>query len=200
MRFSLASAVGLLSLPLASCLSVPFTRTPTQPLPPKGFRWAVDVHELEGRVVRIRPDAVKPADEDRLQVSTTVSGFRKLMEIWLRPGVVISFPMASAVLPLGLAKLAPAVTVDAVARLVVAYLGCLARLKLRVDTCTKGLRSVPATAVAHPLRLVDDLRDGLFPANTILTLGVRPRQEWRGTSGPRAAVRSPAVAAAAMAH
>ena len=121
------------------------------------------VEELDGVVVRIQRDAA-----EQPQISA-MSGF--IRRLW-RPGVVASLPMASAIVPLGLAKLAPA-GVDGAARLVVAYLACLERLKLGLHACTKGLHDASSTAVACPLQFVDGLRDELFPADTILALGRR---------------------------
>ena len=56
------------------------------------------------------------------------------------------------------------VALDAVARLVVACMGRLARMRL---------------AMARPLQVADEMRDGLLPADVLLSLGVRPRTAGR---------------------
>ena len=189
--------------PAVSSLRLPFS-SPTliQPPPPKGFSWAVDVHELEGRVVKINrlvggrstgrtvihPDAARTSAENQQIQALVLAARRRADTAVMRPptSLPMSLPIAAAVVlaklvtaELLLVKLVTAellaLTTDAVARLVVAYMSCLARLKL---------------GVARPLRFVDGLRNGLLPADAILTLGVRPR-----TAG-----RSPALVSAAMAR
>ena len=189
--------------PAVSSLRLPFS-SPTliQPPPPKGFSWAVDVRELEGRVVKINrlvggrstgrtvihPDAARTSAENQQIQALVLAARRRADTAVMRPptSLPMSLPIAAAVVlaklvtaELLLVKLVTAellaLTTDAVARLVVAYMSCLARLKL---------------GVARPLRFVDGLRDGLLPADAILTLGVRPR-----TAG-----RSPALVGAAMAR
>ena len=189
--------------PAVSSLRLPFS-SPTliQPPPPKGFSWAVDVRELEGRVVKINrlvggrstgrtvihPDAARTSAENQQIQALVLAARRRADTAVMRPptSLPMSLPIAAAVVlaklvtaELLLVKLVTAellaLTTDAVARLVVAYMSCLARLKL---------------GVARPLRFVDGLRNGLLPADAILTLGVRPR-----TAG-----RSPALVGAAMAR
>ena len=189
--------------PAVSSLRLPFS-SPTliQPPPPKGFSWAVDVRELEGRVVKINrlvggrstgrtvihPDAAGTSAENQQIQALVLAARRRADTAVMRPptSLPMSLPIAAAVVlaklvtaELLLVKLVTAellaLTTDAVARLVVAYMSCLARLKL---------------GVARPLRFVDGLRNGLLPADAILTLGVRPR-----TAG-----RSPALVGAAMAR
>ena len=203
MRASTSMLVVAL-LPTASSLSMPFSsRTLTQPPPPKGFSWAVDVRELEGRVVKINqlvggrstgrtpvihPDAERTSAENQQIQALVLAARRRADTAVMRPptSLPMSLPIAAAVVlaklvtdELLLVKLVTvellALTTDAVARLVVACMSCLARLKL---------------GVARPLRFVDGLRVGLLPADAILTLGVRPR-----TAG-----RSPALVGAAMAR
>ena len=192
-------------VPAVSSLRLPFS-SPTliQPPPPKGFSWAVDVRELEGRVVKINrlvggrstgrtqpvihPDAARTSAENQQIQALVLAARRRADTAVMRPptSLPMSLPIAAAVVlaklvtaELLLVKLVTAellaLTTDAVARLVVAYMSCLARLKL---------------GVARPLRFVDGLRNGLLPADAILTLGVRPR-----TAG-----RSPALVGAAMAR
>ena len=170
-------------VPTVSALRLPFS-SPTliQPPPPKGFSWAVDVRELEGRVVKINrlvggrstgrtavvhPNAARTSAENQQIQSLVLAARHRADAAVVRPpttSLPMSLPMAAAVV---LAKLVTAelllvkhvtvellaVTTDAVARLVVAYMSCLARLKL---------------GVARPLRFVVGLREGLL-AGTLHT-------------------------------
>ena len=179
-----------------SALRLPSLSSPrlVQPPPPKGFTWAADVRELEGRVVEINrmvggrstgrgttalvhPDAAITCAENEQIQSLVLAARRRADAAVMRPptpSVPMSLPRAFAVV---LAKLVMAklllvkllgvellsVALDAVARIVVACMGRLARMRL---------------AMARPLRF-DEMRDGLLPADAILSLNVRPRTAGR---------------------
>lgn len=202
MRTSILLVVALLysNITRVSSLRLPFS-TPTliQPPPPKGFSWAVDVSELEGRVVKInrlvggrstgRTAFISP------DAARTTTELNRGDSVATRPPTT-SLPMSLkladlARVPLGLVKLVAAellivklVTVELLAVTVAA----IAHLVPGVHACASHDAHALAPAVVRPLRFVDALRDGLFPADAILTLGVRPRG------------RSPALAGAAMAR
>ena len=176
-----------------SALRLPSLSSPRliQPQPPNGFTWAADVRELEGRVVEInrmvggrstgRSALVHPAitSAENEQIQSLVLAARRRADAAVmhppNPSVPTSLPSAFAVV---LAKLVMAklllvklvgvellsVALDAVARLVVACMGRLARMRL---------------AMARPLQVADEMRDGLLPADVLLSLGVRPRTAGR---------------------
>ena len=180
-----------------SALRLPSISSPrlVQPPPPKGFTWAADVRELEGRVVEINrmvggrstgrgttalvhPDAAITCAENEQIQSLVLAARRRADAAVMRPptpSVPMSLPRAFAVV---LAKLVMAklllvkllgvellsMALDAVARIVVACMGRLARMRL---------------AMARPLRCVDEMRDALLPADAILSLNVRPRTAGR---------------------
>ena len=123
MRSSTSMLVVAL-LPTASSLSMPFSsRTLTQPPPPKGFSWAVDVSELEGRVVKINrlvggrstgrtavvhPDAASTSAENQQLQSLVLAARQRADSAVMRPPTTplpMSLPVASAVV---LAKLVTA--------------------------------------------------------------------------------------------
>ena len=134
--------------------------------------------ERLGTTALVHPDAAITCAENEQIQSLVLAARRRADAAVMRPpspSVPMSLPRAFAVV---LAKLVMAklllvkllgvellsMALDAVARIVVACMGRLARMRL---------------AMARPLRCADEMRDALLPADAILSLNVRPRTAGR---------------------
>ena len=179
-----------------SALRLPSISSPrlVQPPPPKGFTWAADVRELEGRVVEINrmvggrstgrgttalvhPDAAITCAENEQIQSLVLAARRRADAAVMRPptpSVPMSLPRAFAVV---LAKLVMAKLL-LVKLLGVELLSMALDAVARIVVACMGRLARMRLAMARPLRF-DEMRDGLLPAAAILSLNVRPRPAGR---------------------